>query len=520
MSSAVTVLVPLAGAHVELPSTLESLDEFFQNSGFDVNVRVLDRRDGDGWGAMLRRGIGEAKESIVVIVDPDMPYRAAAVGDAVAAIDSGGAEIVYGYRHPEPAKRGEGSPDATTFSFGDPSPSARLRMTPRIAGWLLTDLLPDPRVHLAAFSWDAARLLFGESKLSGGACALEVAYLANKYAFRIEHLPVDGASPRRAYGAMAALRSVVSIRMTDRRNGYRAARRCPICFSSEVWTWAQIPGNLVRACSRCKCRYLNRFADEEEGLPVRREILPNPAPCDPFDETAHSRTARDRTNETRLASLRKLVPARARLLEVGVRDGGFGVAAARDYEYVGIDRAVAAARSARARGLEVYCSTVTNFVNTGPSFDAVTLYHVFENMADPHDALSRVKDLIKPGGVLLLTTFDTEGLLYLLTERRHMAHNFRTHLILYSRSALIELLEHSGFEIVSVGPALEYRDHKFIRHRLARHPIVAALLRPFLRVLPDPLPVSSGSIRVVARRRGGARIDMRAIRSIEPTHAR
>lgn len=397
----------------------------------------------------------------------------------------------------------------------------RLGITPRIARWFLSDLLPDPTVHLAAFSWDAARLLFGESKLAGGGCALEVAYLANKYGFRIEELRVDAEpSPRPAYGAAEALRSVVSIRMNDRRNGYRAARRCPICFSSEVWTWAQIPGNLVRACGRCKCRYLNQFAEEREGMPVLREMHANPAPSDPFDETAHSRTARDRTNEKRLAALRKLVPSRARLLEVGVRDGGFGLIASREYEYVGIDRAAAAARAARARGLEVYCSTVTNFVNTGPSFDAVTLYHVLENMADPHDALARVKELIKPGGLLMLTTFDTEGLLYLLTERRHMAHNFRTHLILYSRSAVIELLEHSGFEIVSVGPALQYRDHKFIRHRLARHPLVGAVVRPLLKFLPDPLPASSGSIRVVARRRGGARIDVRAIRSIEPTHAR
>jgi len=177
-------------------------------------------------------------------------------------------------------------------------------------------------------------------------------------------------------------------------------------------------------------------------------------------------------------------------------------------------------RAARARGIEVYCATLANFVNTGPLFDAIALFHVFENHPDPHDALARIKDLLKPGGVLFLTTFDTEGLLYLLTERKRMAQNFRTHLSLYSRSALIELLEHSGFEIVSVAPAVEYRDHKFIRHRLARHPVIGAAVRPLLKLLPDPLPVSSGSIRVVARRRGGARIDIRAIRSIEPTHAR
>ena len=43
---------------------------------------------------------------------------------------------------------------------------------------------------------------------------------------------------------------------------------------------------------------------------------------------------------------------------------------------------------------------------------------------------------------------------------------------------------------------------------------------PLLPLMPDPLMVSSGSIRIVAKRRGGAPVELRAIRSIEPTHAR
>ena len=209
------------------------------------------------------------------------------------------------------------------------------------------------------------------------------------------------------------------------------------------------------------------------------------------------------------------------MLEVGVRDGSFGAAAAREYEYVGIDRAAAAARAARARGLEVYCSSLLGFVNTGPAFDAVTLYHVLESMTDPHDALSRVKDLLKPGGVLLLTALDTESIAYLFNERSRAAQNFRTRVILYSRSALIELLERSGFEIAGVGPDFAYRDHKFLRHRLASRPgVFASVARLFLKLAPDPLLVSSGSIRIVAKRRAGAPLNVRAIRSVEPTHAR
>ena len=179
------------------------------------------------------------------------------------------------------------------------------------------------------------------------------------------------------------------------------------------------------------------------------------------------------------------------------------------------------ARHARERGLEAYCATLPNFVNTGPAFDAIACFHVFENMPDPHDALSRIKDLLKPGGLLLLTTFDTEGLMYLLTERNRMAHNFRRHLILYSRSAIIELLEHSGFEIDAISPDFEYRDHKFIRHVVAsRWAALAPVVRMFLKLLPDPLLVGTGSMRILAKRRGGPPVNVRAIRSVEPTHAR
>jgi SAM-dependent methyltransferase len=188
---------------------------------------------------------------------------------------------------------------------------------------------------------------------------------------------------------------------------------------------------------------------------------------------------------------------------------------------VGIDPASAAARHARARGLEVYCASLSSFVNVGPAFDGITLFHVFENMADPHDALARIKDMVKPGGVLFLSTFDTEGLIYLFSERKRMAQNFRTHLVLYSRSALIELLEHSGFEIIDIGPDFEYRDQKFLRHWLAsHHPWIAPFARMLLAMLPDPVIVSTGSIRIVAKRRSGPPLNVRAIRSVEATHAR
>jgi SAM-dependent methyltransferase len=496
-ATSVSVLLPLAANLKDAPAACDAIARFLRSTGFDFEVLPLVPRDGEQYGTLLRRGISEAKGDTIVIADEELPYGTSAIGDAIAMIQSGATDVVF----------------ATTTS--DESRHALIR-------WLLVDLLPDPAIRLKAFSARAARLAIGETKLAGMECELEIAFLANKYGFRVEPLQVTLYTKphRRLSFTNLSVGAVVSIRLTARRMGYRASRRCPVCFASDVWTAAQIPGNIVRACSRCKCRYLNQFTTDDETQPVRRILRAHAAPAEAREEP-HSSTARERTALRRLAALRKQLAPRARVLEIGVRDGSFGLASSSEFEYVGIDHAQPVARAARAQGLEVYCATLANFVNTGPLFDAIALFHVFENHPDPHDALARIKDLLKPGGVLFLTMFDTEGLLYLLTERKRMAHNFQTHLILYSRSALIELLEHSGFEIDVIGPDFEHRDHRFLRYVVgARWPMLGPLANALLKMLPDPVLVGTGSIRVIAKRRAGTTVDVRAARSVEATHAR
>lgn len=486
-STSVSVVIPCASG---VTPSLGELQRFLESTGLTFEILVC---DADGYGNALRKGVSDAQGSVVVIADPDLPYPVGAIGDAAAMVESGTTDVVFASSREE--YRGPG-----------------------LLRWLLVPMLPDSAIRLVAFSNTAAKVIAGESKLADGGCELELAFLANKYGFRVEYLVVHTARARRSreYGVTSAIR----IRMINRRHAYRAARRCPVCFSYEVWTCAQIPGNTVRACRRCKCRYLNQFADDEGAHPIKRVLRAHTPPPTPAYES-HSAPARERTSQRRFRWVRDQLPSRARILEVGVRDGSFGALAAKDYEYVGIDPASAAARHARARGLEVYCASLSSFVNVGPAFDGITLFHVFENMADPHDALARIKDMVKPGGVLFLSTFDTEGLIYLVSERKRMAQNFRTHLILYSRSALIELLEHSGFEIIDIGPDFEYRDQKFLRHWLAsHHPFLAPFARIALAVMSDPAIVSTGSIRIVAKRRSGPPFNVRAIRSVEPTHAR
>src|SRR5258708_22250410 len=159
-STSVSILVPLMRTVSELPSTLEAVEQYLQATGFDFDIRVLDSRDGEGYGAMIRRGAAEAKGSVIVVIDPDLPYPVSAIGDAVALIESESAEIVFATPNDQRTRHG-------------------------ILRWLLVPILPDPRLFLKALSSQAARLLIGESKLNGGGLDLELGYLANKYGFRV-----------------------------------------------------------------------------------------------------------------------------------------------------------------------------------------------------------------------------------------------------------------------------------------------------------------------------------------------
>lgn len=539
----VSIVVPAFDEEASIGGTLDEIVRYLASSGLSHEIIVVDDGSTDGTaavvrerslaapairlialetnqgkGAAVRRGVLEARGAVIAFLDADLPYELQNLGNAIALVHSGATEIAVGGRD-------------LPASDHDPSYPLLRKLLGRtfslIVRALLVPGIPDTQCGLKAFAASAAKVLFAESKLQRFGFDFEVLFLARKYGFRIERIPVSmshrhASKVRLLADSARMLADVVRVRWWNRAQAYRSPRRCPVCLSREVSTLTQIRGWVVRACARCKCRYLGNFPSDEE-----LEALYNDQYFSSGRDSEHGYASRDltpaarRTNERRLATLRRHLPSNARILEIGAGNGLFGQTAAREFEYVGIDLCDEAVRSARVQGLEVYRASLSQFVNTGPAFDAVTLFHVFEHLADPHDALATLAELLRPGGILVLITPDTESLLCAISGDRWVSYKFPEHLILYSRSALIELLEHSGFEIVSASGDYEYCDHPFLISRLdALHPIAAAAARPILALLPDPLAATSGSVRIVARRRSGPPLAARAIRAVEPTHAR
>ncbi|HVT01808.1 MAG TPA: glycosyltransferase [Thermoanaerobaculia bacterium] len=490
--------------------------EAFRNT--NPNVRLIRMGKNQGKGAAVRRGVQEARGEVISFTDADLPYRVQNLGDVIALVQSGVTDIAIGARDLKTSESDPSYPWIRKFMGRSFSLIVQALLVPRI---------PDTQCGLKAFSGSAAKLLFAESKINSFGFDFEILFLANKYGFRVERVPVTmshrhESKVRLIRDSAKMLHDVIRVRRINRQMGYRAAPRCPVCFSAEVWSLAQIGGWVVRQCKRCHGRYLNVFPSTEELEKLYdKDYYSSSDGLSRGYESREMSVANERTAQRRAALLRRQVPAQARVLEVGAGNGLLGRVLASEFEYVGIDLCEPAVREARSSGLNILRASLGDYVNTEMPFDALTLFHVFEHLPDPHDALGKISELLKPGGTLVIITPDTESLLCAVSGDRWVSYKFPEHLILYSRSGLIELLERSGFEIVDASSDYEYCDHDFVVSRLEKlSPALASVARVVLKPLPNPLPVTSGSICIVAKRRAGSPSNMRAIRAIEPTHAR
>jgi 2-polyprenyl-3-methyl-5-hydroxy-6-metoxy-1,4-benzoquinol methylase len=101
-----------------------------------------------------------------------------------------------------------------------------------------------------------------------------------------------------------------------------------------------------------------------------------------------------------------------RLLDVGCGAGEFLARMQQiGWESQGVEPDPDAAAHARDRfGLNVFSGTLVDAGFAGDSFDAITLSHVIEHVADPVGLVTECRRILKPGGRLVVVTPNTKSL--------------------------------------------------------------------------------------------------------------
>jgi 2-polyprenyl-3-methyl-5-hydroxy-6-metoxy-1,4-benzoquinol methylase len=185
------------------------------------------------------------------------------------------------------------------------------------------------------------------------------------------------------------------------------------------------------------------------------------------------RASHERLAHIRLQRIERLYPRRGRILDVGCAAGFFlHVAQVRGWEPRGVElSAEMAAYASKLIGRPIMPRVVDLDVEPA-SFDAVTLWEYIEHIPDPGDEVRRLVALLKPGGILALSTPNTTYWTAVHRPDRWREFKPPAHIGFFTSETLRRLLESCGLQVVAL-------PHVF--RRAPAHPYLFQRLLQLLR---------------------------------------
>jgi SAM-dependent methyltransferase len=101
------------------------------------------------------------------------------------------------------------------------------------------------------------------------------------------------------------------------------------------------------------------------------------------------------------------------------------------------------------------------------SLDLVTLWQVLEHIGEPRPLLRRCREILRPGGLLVASVPNIDGLSSRLTGERWWGLDIPRHLVHYAPSTLRQGLEQAGFRVIRINHfSLQYDPYALLHSTL------------------------------------------------------
>jgi SAM-dependent methyltransferase len=143
------------------------------------------------------------------------------------------------------------------------------------------------------------------------------------------------------------------------------------------------------------------------------------------------------------------------VLDFGCFDGGFLAYLGDAYEKFGIEPSADAARVAQSQGVTIVGATAAAAAaaaqqSSAPprDLDAIVAFDVFEHLNDPVATMRDLRQLLRPGAIILIETGDTDTPVWRRMGTRYPYAADVDHVGLFNRSSITEAGRRAGFALL------------------------------------------------------------------------
>ena len=140
-----------------------------------------------------------------------------------------------------------------------------------------------------------------------------------------------------------------------------------------------------------------------------------------------------------------------RILDIGCGNGAnvaeylkFGA------ECYGIDINYQAVEAANKKGVKAYYGDLFDQKFENNYFDVIILDNVFEHLQEPKKTISKIYQLLKTGGKIIITVPNYNSLSRIIFNRFWMGYEIPRHMFIYSPYSFKKLLENTALEIEKI----------------------------------------------------------------------
>jgi len=201
-------------------------------------------------------------------------------------------------------------------------------------------------------------------------------------------------------------------------------------------------GQVVK-CSHCGLVYVNPRVKEKEIESIYHDMAD-----EEYNNEMEHRKITFKKALKRIGALKKC----GKILDVGCATGLLlDVARERGWDVYGVEISKWAVDCARNKfGLKnIFQGHLKEARLPSGYFDVVVLNDIIEHLTDPGETLAEIRRVLKPDGIICITTPDMDSFLSHLTRSRWWSIMI-AHLYYFSRHTLSDMLAKSGFEVIRI----------------------------------------------------------------------